>query len=276
MAAVRLDELDFGKLDMLDVRGTAVELFTAGSGAPLLYLHGMDGIEGAAPLLRELAKSFTVYAPSHPGFGASALPKGMNRADDLGYFYIDLLDALGLDRPAVAASSFGGWVALELLTKEPARASSLVLAAPLGLRTANRREQYVADIFTMSRQDLAKRLQASEPSEASNIFKMPEDRLRRTMRGDEALSLYGWTPYMHNPKLALRLHRINCPTLVLWGSVDALVTPAYRDAFAAALPQTAHEEVAGAGHLIHADQPAALAARIATHAAASAAAPVAA
>ncbi len=272
MAAVRLDELDFGKLDMLDVRGTAVELFTAGSGAPLLYLHGMDGIEGAAPLLRELAKSFTVYAPSHPGFGASALPKGMNRADDLGYFYIDLLDALGLDRPAVAASSFGGWVALELLTKEPARASSLVLAAPLGLRTANRREQYVADIFTMSRQDLAKRLQASEPSEASNIFKMPEDRLRRTMRGDEALSLYGWTPYMHNPKLAMRLHRIACPTLVLWGSADALVTPAYREAFAIALPQAGHEEIAGAGHLIHADQPAALASRIAAFAAAPVAA----
>lgn len=272
MAAARLDELDFGKLDMLDVRGTAVELFTAGSGAPLLYLHGMDGIEGAAPILRELAKGFSVYAPSHPGFGESALPEGMNRVDDLGYFYLDLLDALGLDRPAVVGSAFGGWVALELLTKEPTRASSLVLASPLGLRTADRREQYVADIFTMSRQELAKRLQAGEPSEASNIFKMPEDRLRRVMRGDEALSRYGWSPYMNNPKLAMRLHRISCPTLVVWGSADALVTPAYRAAFVEALPQATHEELASAGHLIHVDQPAELASRIAKFAAAPVAA----
>lgn len=268
MEAACLDELAFGTLGAIDVLGTSIELFTAGSGAPLLYLHGLDGIEGAAPLLRALADDFTVYAPSLPGFGQSALPAGMNRADDLGYFVLDLLDVLDLKQPVVVGSSFGGWVAAETLTKEPARASALVLAAPLGLRTADRREQHVADIFVMSRQDLAKRLQLSEPGPGANVFKLPEERMRRAMRGDEALSLYGWTPYMNNPKLAARLHRVTCPALVLWGADDALVTPAYRHAWAAALPQAGHEEIVGAGHLIHLDQPAALAARITAFAAA--------
>src|SRR5690606_10709363 len=145
---------DFGTLSVVSVRGTAIEMFSAGEGAPLFFLHGLDGVEGAAPLLRKLSKSFTVYAPSHPGFGGSQRPARLDRVDDLGYFYLDLLDLLALQSPVVAGVSFGAWAAAEMLTKDPGRASHVVLASPLGLPTANRREQHVADIFMLSRQEL--------------------------------------------------------------------------------------------------------------------------
>ncbi|HWL47099.1 MAG TPA: hypothetical protein VNQ31_05215, partial [Sphingomonadaceae bacterium] len=96
---------------------------------------------------------------------------------------------------------------------------------------------------------------------------LSDERLRRAMRNDEALSLYGWTPYMHNPKLAGRLHRIACPTLIAWGAADALVAPAYRAVFAAALPDADTLLVEEAGHRLHADQPGEIAARIAAFAA---------
>jgi len=262
MVTDALEELGFGTLSALDVLGTQIELFTAGEGAPLLFLHGIDGIEGAAPLLRELARDFTVLAPSHPGFGTSQRPPDLNRVDDLGYFYLDLMDTLGLRRSMIVGSSFGGWVATEILTKEPDRATGLVLLSPLGLRTADRREQHVADIFMLSRQELNARLNRDEPALSS----LPEARLRRAMRNDEALSLYGWTPYMYNPKLADRLHRISCRTLILWGEADAIVEPAYRNAFAAALPAADTSLIEAGGHRLHADQPQALAARIAAFA----------
>lgn len=257
-----LDGLDFAALSMIDVRGTEIELLKAGSGPPLLFLHGIDGIEGAAQLLRELSGSFTVYAPSHPGFGGSQQRDGYNRVDDLAYFYLDLMDLLQLEKPIIVGSSFGGWLAAEILTKEPARASQLVLISPLGLRTANRREQYVADIFMISRKELGERLQVGDPAPLQNVFNLPEDQLRRAMRNDEALSLYGWTPYMSNPKLADRLHRITCPSIVLWGAEDRLVTPVYREAYAEAMPQAKVETIAEAGHRLHSDQPAALSSRI--------------
>jgi len=260
-------ELDFGTLSTLDVLGTNIELFSAGDGPPLLFLHGIDGIEGAAPLLRELARDFTVHAPSQPGFGASDQPAAFNRVDDLAYFTLDLMDALGLDRPVIVGTSFGGWLAAEILTKAPDRASRLILAAPFGLPTAHRREQYVADIFMLSRQELNIRLNRQEPS----LSTMEEGRLRRAMRNDEALSRYGWTPYMHNPKLGGRLHRITCPTLIVWGADDAIIRPAYRDAFSAALPQSDVAVIAEAGHRVHVDQPETLAARIASFVAADAA-----
>src|SRR5690606_24666420 len=133
-----LEELDFGEISRLDVHGTDLEMFIAGTGAPLLYLHGMDGVEGAANFLKILSQDFTVYAPSHPGFGTSALPRQFNRVDDLGYFYLDMMDVLSLDQPLVVGNSFGGWVAAEMLTKESNRASKLVLISPLGLKTAER------------------------------------------------------------------------------------------------------------------------------------------
>jgi pimeloyl-ACP methyl ester carboxylesterase len=264
-----LEELSFGTLSTIDVLGAEVELFTVGSGAPLLFLHGLDGLEGAASVLRELSRDFTVYAPSHPGFGNSARPSGLSRVDDLGYFYLDLMNMLSLDTPVVAGTSFGGWVAAETLTKEPARASQLILASPFGLPTANRREQHVADIFMLSRQELGARMQVGPPVDASNmavLAKLPEARIHRLMRNDEAASHYGWTPYMSNPKLADRLHRVSAPTLVVWGAEDAIVSAAYREAWRTALPQAEVDHFAEAGHRVHADQPAKLASRIAAFA----------
>ena len=262
-----LEDLSFGTLSEVDVRGTTVEMFTAGRGTPLLFLHGLDGVEGAAGLLRELARDFTVFAPSHPGFGSSARPARFDRVDDLGYFYLDMMDLLRLDEPVVVGTSFGGWVAAETLVKEPARASRLVLVSPLGLPTADRRKQYVADIFMLSRQELGARMQvgpAGPGSDMGVLTKLPEAQIKRLMRNDEAASLYGWTPYMANPKLADRTHRIIAPTLVVWGAEDAIVTTPYQEAWRDALPLAEVETFARAGHRLHADQPEALASRILT------------
>jgi pimeloyl-ACP methyl ester carboxylesterase len=213
-----------------------------------------------------VARSFTVHAPSHPGFGGSDQRDGMNRVDDLGYFYLDLMNQLGLDAPVIVGTSFGGWLAAEILTKEPRRASQLVLISPFGIKTAERREQYVADIFMLSRKELGERMQVGEPGPLQDIMNLPEDQLRRAMRNDEAASHFGWTPYMCNPKLADRLHRITCPTLLLWGAQDAIISPAYRDAYARILTQAAVENVAAAGHRAHGDQPEHIAQRIAAFA----------
>ncbi len=253
--------LDFGTLEKINVRGVNIELFRAGSGKPLLFLHGIDCLEGAAAWLKELAKSFEVYAPSHPGFGESELPLGINRVDDLSYFYFDLLDMLGLDAPTIVGTSFGAWVACEMLTKEPTRARALMLASPLGINTAQRREHWVTDIFMISRTELAERLQISAPQSA-NPLEMSEKQLLRKLRAEEALSLYCWSPYMCNPKLADRLHRITCPTVVVWGDRDALIEPEYSLRWRDAMPQAQVELIPGAGHRIHADKKAQLTALV--------------
>ncbi|HEY8490728.1 MAG TPA: alpha/beta hydrolase, partial [Dehalococcoidia bacterium] len=57
-----------------------VHLRTAGSGEPLLFLHGETGLREPDEALDRLAGRFTVYAPDHPGWGAS---EGLEHLDDI-------------------------------------------------------------------------------------------------------------------------------------------------------------------------------------------------
>ena len=46
-------------------------------------------------------------------------------------------------------------------------------------------------------------------------------------RNREAYARLAWSPYMHNPKLKNRLHRIKLPTLFLWGTADRVLSEKY-------------------------------------------------
>ena len=84
---------------------------------------------------------------------------------------------------------------------------------------------------------------------------MPEPDLLAVARNREAMARYGWQPYMHDPKLKQRLHRIGVPALVLWGEADRIVLPDYGRAYAAALPSARFETMARAGHFPHVEAP---------------------
>ncbi len=93
----------------VEINGIAVELLQRGSGPTLLFLHPHIGLAGADRFLHALARKFAVYAPSHPGFGRSALPRDFTTVDDLAYFYLDLIEAARPRPHSIwSASSFGG------------------------------------------------------------------------------------------------------------------------------------------------------------------------
>src|SRR5262245_25973362 len=57
--------------ETLTVGGVEVHTWVAGQGDPLLVLHGAGGNRGFTRSMRALAERYTVWAPSHPGFGRS-------------------------------------------------------------------------------------------------------------------------------------------------------------------------------------------------------------
>src|SRR5262249_44598866 len=110
-----------GPVTSIAVNGTTIELVDRGHGRPILFLHPGIGIDPDAPVLAALERGGRVIAPSHPGFGTSQLPKGMNSVDDLSYFYLDLLDQLDLDDVLMVGVGLGGWIAAEIAVKNSAR-----------------------------------------------------------------------------------------------------------------------------------------------------------
>jgi len=255
----------------MEVAGVDTEVLIRGEGEPLLYLHGLSGLENSTALIDRLARNFKVYAPSVPGFGGTQLPAHFTGIDDAAIFCLDLLDALGIGRAVVAGFSFGGWLAAEMLVLDPQRASRLVLGAPLGLPTAHRREAHVTDIFMLSPAQLQEHMQYSAPPPPVDPATLSESQVERMVRNTAAASLYGWSPYVNNPKLPHRLHRVALPTLVLWGEDDRIAPLAYGQRFADALPNAELRPLAQCGHRIEIDQPSAAAQAIVNFACASAA-----
>ena len=83
----------------LTVAGAKIKVLEGGQGPDMLFLHGAEGPETySSAYLDELAKSYRVIAPWHPGFGHSERPKGFTKIDDLAYFYLDLAEHYGSEQ----------------------------------------------------------------------------------------------------------------------------------------------------------------------------------
>ncbi|MBV8744067.1 MAG: alpha/beta hydrolase [Xanthobacteraceae bacterium] len=251
-----------GHVVQASVCGTRIEMLDLGSGRPLLFLNAGIGNDPGAVALNRLAEGLRVIAPSHPGFGASERPAWMTTVDDLSYFYLDLLDHLDLNEVILVGVSFGAWIAAEIAVKCTTRLSHLVMADAVGIKVGDRETRDIADVFAMT-DDEFKVAAFADPSIGEKNYKsMSEADLLATARNREALARFAWSPYMHDPKLRHRLHRIGVPTLFLWGAQDQIVSVDYGRRYCAAVPGARFELIDHAGHMPHIEEPEVFAERI--------------
>jgi pimeloyl-ACP methyl ester carboxylesterase len=249
----------------VELNGIGVEMTERGSGRPLLLLHPghpAGRIDPASRLIELLAEKLRVIAPTHPGFGNGPAPPQLTTIDDLAYLYLDLMQALDLRDCVVVGASLGGWIAAEMAVKTTERMAQLVLVDSVGIKPGNRETRDIADIYAVTDRQLGELVYADAQAMARDVKSLPDSELTLIARSREATGRYAWTPYMHDPKLKGRLHRIAIPTLVLWGEADRVVTPDYGREFAAAIPGARFATIPGAGHFPHLEQPDALARRI--------------
>jgi pimeloyl-ACP methyl ester carboxylesterase len=254
------------EISRIDLGDIGVELTERGKGRPILFLHPghpAGRVDAGARVLELLAQDARVIAPTHPGFGTGPAPRHLTTVDDLAYLYLDLMEALNLRDCAVIGVSLGGWIAAEMAVKTTERMSHLVLADSVGIKAGDRESRDIADIYAMTDKQLAEIVYSDPAKMMRNTKGLPESELTMMARSREATGRYAWTPYMHNPKLKQRLHRVHIPTLVLWGEADRVVTPDYGRGLAAAIPGAHFDTIAGAGHFPHLEQPDAFARHIA-------------
>ncbi|MGA9015020.1 MAG: alpha/beta hydrolase, partial [Acetobacteraceae bacterium] len=207
------------------------------------------------PYVAPLSARHRLIAPSHPGFGKSSLPEWIDAVDDIAYIHLELLERVGLDQVDVIGCSIGGWVATELATKAPKSVRRLVLVGPVGVKTGPVDRLDVPDIFALPQSALEKLLFHDPDRMTMDPTRLTDEQLAIMVRNRETLALLAWEPYMHNPKLPHRLHRVTAPTLFLRGESDGLVSAEYLAAYARLLPNARTETIAAAGHAPHIEQP---------------------
>lgn len=239
----------------------AVHLLAAGSGLPLLLLHGGGG--GAANwyrVLDGLAPSFHLFAPDLPGFGLTAdiilrPPLGVQAAHVLR----DLLDALELPRISVLGTSFGGLAGLRLAQHFPERVDRLVLLDSAGLARG------VPWPVRLGTWPPVARL-ALRPSQSGGRWVLRRWLTSTRLEPDHERALVDWLVAVGrahtNEALALfagwrgqrevldpaELQALRLPVLVLWGERDRFFPLAQAAAAVGHLPAGRLQVIPGAGH----------------------------
>ncbi len=245
------------------VAGVTLDIEEKGSGQPILFLHPGEGLQANRPWIDALAKTHRVIAPNHPGFGKSSLPDWFGTVDEIAYLYLDLAKQLGLKDAILAGNSFGGWIAAEMAVRSTSAFSRLVLAAPLGIKVRGHLERDIADMHSIPRAEFMRLAWADPDKGAIDYSALPDTELAAIARARESLALFGWKPYMHNPRLKRWLHRIDIPTQLIWGEADGIVSLDYAKAWRDEIAGSTLTTIPNAGHFPHWEQPGAFAAAIA-------------
>jgi pimeloyl-ACP methyl ester carboxylesterase len=216
----------------------------AGSGSPLLLLHGSGpGVSGWANFganLEFFAKSHRVIVPDLPGYGKTSAALGASPPETVGVV-LQLMDALGIERADMIGNSFGGMIGSQIAANVPQRVRRFVSIGGIGLYTTSafpgeglrrlsefvedpRRETLIAWLRSMvyderfiTEEMIEGRLALATQPEilaASRMIysKATLEAIAANARGPNALS-----PVAHLPK-------IEAPTLLCWGRDDR-VTP---------------------------------------------------
>jgi len=237
------------------VNGESCRVWEKGTGRPLFYLGGFLGLPRWPALLDALAERHRVVAPSLPGFPGA---RGHDRLDtqlDWIAATLDLLEAAGLVEADLVGASVGGSLAAEVAAMAPKSVRRLVLIAPFGLydhdfppldlwaqKPGTRPGVLSAHAAVFA--DFTAAPAAVDPGEWAIV----------ASRASEAAARLLWP--LGDTRLARRLHRIRCDTLIAWGAEDKVLSPRYAERFAAGITgRTTTTIIPGAGHMVELDAP---------------------
>ncbi len=225
----------------VDADGFSIRYLEAGTGKPLVFIHGAGGLH-LSPAHRVLAEQFHVVAFEVPGFGTSPVNDRSNSVADIGATLVKAADQLGLGRFNLWGTSFGGAVAFWAAVSSPSSVDALVLEAPGvilpqgGVRPAASPEEMRRRLYAHP-----ERQPPAEPPEPEITAKQRAfvQRLQRIPREE----------------VERRMAELDVPTLVVFGTRDQLISPDLGRVYREKMPKCHFVLLYDAGHEAAADRP---------------------
>jgi len=251
------------------IDGVKVRYVRAGSGPPLVLLHGFgSAIYTWSEVFQPLAREHDVVAIDLPGFGASDQPADLS-FELYPRVVVGLMDELGLTRASLVGSSMGGAAALLVAARHPERVDKLVLIDSAGFNLDPADRPLVVRLVGSSVAPLLGRLPIRRiltRAALRQVFFDPamitaereEEYVAPMLRPGAATAIRSLMASRGGDKAAMAatLSRVNAPTLVLWGADDRWIPAAQADLFVAALPGSRKKLLAACGHLPQEERPA--------------------
>jgi pimeloyl-ACP methyl ester carboxylesterase len=257
----------------LTLHGHRVRYLTAGSGPPLVLVHGItSSADTWTEAMRGLARDHTVIAPDLLGHGASAKPRGDYSLGAYASGVRDLLAALGHDRVTLVGHSLGGGVAMQFAYQFPERTERLVLVSSGGL---GREVNFLLRAAALPGAELVLPLLVPAWLErAVGAAGWAGERLGLRARPDLGEVVRGFLSLNDSEARAAFIHTLRAvidhggqrvdsrdrlylashlPTLVVWGERDPIIPVAHAHGAHEAMPGSRLEVFAASGHFPHMD-----------------------
>ena len=256
----------------LEIDGREVNYCELGEGPAILFVHGLGASwQSWLEQLPEFAASHRVVAMDLPGFGYSESPSEDISIEYYARWTAEFMDLLGIESAAVVGNSMGGFVSAELAIKFPERVQRLVFVSAAIFWQNRRRAQPLVQLARMSdavvaralvraTDDIATRRRLRYAALATAGFRFPQyvsdelahEMVRSARRTDGFLpALQALAGY----DLEAELPKISCPTLIVWGANDQLVSVKDAERLEDLIPDSRREVFERTGHVAMLERP---------------------
>jgi pimeloyl-ACP methyl ester carboxylesterase len=196
-----------------------------------------------------------IIAPSLPGFGGTAVPRGDASMDDYADSIVAAMDAAKIERAAVAGLSLGGYVAFALWRRHRDRVERLFLADTRAeADTEDARDKRLRLAALIREHGIEALLKTPPPwlRKGSPFW----DPLLKMIRGQTPDGVaQGSIAMAHRPDSRPDLPTIDVPTAVVVGEEDEITPLELTKVMSDAIPNATLSIIPGAGHLANLEAP---------------------
>jgi pimeloyl-ACP methyl ester carboxylesterase len=258
------------------VEGNPINTIELGEGPPLVFVHGLGGSwQNWLEQLPELAREHRVVAMDLPGFGYSPMPHEQISIAGYARLLDGLLAELGIDAAGVIGNSMGGFIGAELAISFPQRVERLVLVSAAGLSTHNdpvpvrampalvRLERIIAagTAWLAAKSETVMRRRRLREATLYAVVRhpgrLPPALAAEQLRGAGKPGFIAALQAVIDYDVRDRLPEIACPTLIVWGDRDRLISVRDADVFEELIPNSRKVIFEDTGHMAMLERPAA-------------------
>lgn len=259
----------------IELHGRRVIYRVAGSGPPVVLIHGMlNSSSHWRRVALNLASEYTVVAPDLIGHGDSAAPRGDYSLGAHAASIRDLLAAIGIDRASVVGHSLGGGVAMQFFYQFPQRVERLVLVSSGGLGREVKptlRSAALPGVSALLALTIRPRLLGAlagtgaamrERGMGAGVYLQAAARALRPLQNSASRGAF-----LHTLRSVIDIHgqRVSAtdrlyllesiPTMIVWGERDQTIPLAHGREAHEAIPHSRFRTLADAAHFPHLDDP---------------------
>ena len=236
------------------VYGAKVHYVEAGTGSPVILLHGLaDDIGVWESVIPALAAKHRVIALDQIGFGRSDKPLLSYRVATFVDFLDGFLNQLKIDRASVVGNSLGGWVAADFALAHPDRVDRLVLCDAAGYAAVvkNMNPRALSALRLASRDDI--RYLGPLTFHDKRFYEDVDLAFKQRVTAGDSYTVKQVLESMVRGEDVLdgRVGAIHKPTLILWGRDDKIIPLNFAERLHKEIAGSRLEIIDNCGHMPH-------------------------